>query len=64
MALRSTRTATQYASIRTSLFVGATLVLVLIGASLLVSQLEQLRERRKLLSALVASPSVSRSARC
>jgi predicted lysophospholipase L1 biosynthesis ABC-type transport system permease subunit len=29
-------------------------VLVLIGASLLVSQLEQLRERRRLLSALVA----------
>ncbi|MEV7342733.1 FtsX-like permease family protein [Streptomyces sp. NPDC093544] len=44
----------QYTSIRTGLFVGATAVLFLIGASLLVSQLEQLRERRKLLSALVA----------
>ncbi|WP_055689946.1 ABC transporter permease [Streptomyces prasinus] len=43
-----------YESIRTGLFVGAACVLVLIGASLLVSQLEQLRERRKLLSALVA----------
>ncbi|MEU9173995.1 FtsX-like permease family protein [Streptomyces sp. NPDC048420] len=43
-----------YASIRTGLFVGATCVLALIGASLLVSQLEQLRERKKLLSALVA----------
>ncbi|MER5718735.1 FtsX-like permease family protein [Streptomyces sp. NPDC002132] len=40
--------------IRTGLLVGATCVLALIGASLLVSQLEQLRERRKLLSSLVA----------
>ena len=40
--------------IRTGLFVGATCVLALIGASLLVSQLEQLRERKKLLSSLVA----------
>ncbi|MGQ4384248.1 ABC transporter permease [Streptomyces sp. SAS_270] len=44
----------RFTSIRTGLFVGATCVLVLIGASLLVSQLEQLRERKKLLSALVA----------
>ncbi len=44
----------RFTSIRTGLFVGATCVLFLIGASLLVSQLEQLRERRKLLSALVA----------
>ncbi|MFI0963213.1 ABC transporter permease [Streptomyces sp. NPDC021080] len=44
----------KFTSIRTGLFVGAACVLVLIGASLLVSQLEQLRERRKLLSALVA----------
>lgn len=43
-----------YDSIRTGLFIGASCVLMLIGASLLVSQLEQLRERRKLLSALVA----------
>ncbi|WP_338896328.1 ABC transporter permease [Streptomyces sp. TG1A-60] len=50
----STRRVDQFASIRTGLLVGATAVLVLIGASLLVSQLEQLRERRKLLSALVA----------
>lgn len=54
MTLRSTRTAGRFDSIRTGLFVGATLVLVLIGASLLVSQLEQLRERKKLLSSLVA----------
>ncbi|MFD0317035.1 ABC transporter permease [Streptomyces flavalbus] len=44
----------RYDSIRTGLLVGAACVLALIGASLLVSQLEQLRERRKLLSALVA----------
>ena len=44
----------RYAAIRTGLSVGAACVLALIGASLLVSQLEQLRERRKLLSALVA----------
>ncbi|MFE0508925.1 ABC transporter permease [Streptomyces sp. NPDC058964] len=44
----------QFRSIRTGLFVGATCVLLLIGASLLVSQLEQLRERKKLLSSLVA----------
>ncbi|MCF3132197.1 ABC transporter permease [Streptomyces olivochromogenes] len=44
----------EFRAIRTGLFVGATCVLVLIGASLLVSQLEQLRERKKLLSSLVA----------
>ncbi|MEU6810205.1 FtsX-like permease family protein [Streptomyces sp. NPDC046831] len=44
----------RFTSIRTGLFIGASCVLALIGASLLVSQLEQLRERRKLLSALVA----------
>ncbi|MFJ9901388.1 ABC transporter permease [Streptomyces sp. NPDC101152] len=52
--LTSTEQSLQFRSIRTGLFVGATCVLVLIGASLLVSQLEQLRERRKLLSSLVA----------
>jgi predicted lysophospholipase L1 biosynthesis ABC-type transport system permease subunit len=44
----------KYTSLRTGLFIGAVCVLALIGASLLVSQLEQLRERRKLLSVLVA----------
>ncbi|GGW88751.1 ABC transporter permease [Streptomyces lomondensis] len=44
----------RYDTIRTGLSVGAACVLALIGASLLVSQLEQLRERRKLLSSLVA----------
>ncbi|MER7759164.1 FtsX-like permease family protein [Streptomyces sp. NPDC097619] len=50
----STQQSNRFAAIRTGLFIGATGVLVLIGASMLVSQLEQLRERRKLLSALVA----------
>ncbi|QYX77760.1 ABC transporter permease [Streptomyces akebiae] len=50
----TTRRVDQFADIRTGLLVGAAAVLTLIGASLLVSQLEQLRERRKLLSALVA----------
>ncbi|MGW1161436.1 ABC transporter permease [Streptomyces sp. NPDC002519] len=50
----ATEQSVRFTSIRTGLFVGATCVLALIGASLLVSQLEQLRERRKLLSSLVA----------
>ncbi|MGW1727080.1 ABC transporter permease [Streptomyces sp. NPDC002306] len=54
MTWASTEQSRKYTSIRTGLFVGAVCVLALIGASLLVSQLEQLRERRKLLSALVA----------
>ncbi|WP_416972034.1 FtsX-like permease family protein [Streptomyces sp. 4F14] len=54
MMWHETRTSDEYAKIRTGLLVGATCVLGLIGASLLVSQLEQLRERRKLLSSLVA----------
>ncbi|MFF4587103.1 ABC transporter permease [Streptomyces sp. NPDC001388] len=49
-----TRQDTKFASIRTGLLVGSACVLLLIGASLLVSQLEQLRERKKLLSSLVA----------
>ncbi|MFD8980161.1 FtsX-like permease family protein [Streptomyces sp. NPDC059564] len=55
MTLKSTTTRDAgFAAIRIGLFFGTTGVLILIGASLLVSQLEQLRERRKLLSALVA----------
>ncbi|MGW4215452.1 ABC transporter permease [Streptomyces bacillaris] len=44
----------QYDSIQTGLKVGASAVLLLIAASMLVSQLEQLRERKRLLSVLVA----------
>lgn len=47
-------TVRSFENIRTGLFVGASCVLLLIGASLLVSQIEQLRERKKLLSVLVA----------
>ncbi|MCX5612486.1 ABC transporter permease [Streptomyces sp. NBC_00047] len=54
MTLRATKQDGGYSAIRTGLFFGATAVLILIGSSLLVSQLEQLRERKKLLSALVA----------
>ncbi|MEU6555228.1 FtsX-like permease family protein [Streptomyces sp. NPDC046915] len=53
-AWSATQEDAKYTSIRTGLFVGSVFVLALIGASLLVSQLEQLRERRNLLSALVA----------
>ncbi|WP_328423963.1 ABC transporter permease [Streptomyces sp. NBC_00443] len=52
--LAANRESLEFRSIRNGLFVGATCVLLLIGASLLVSQLEQLRERKKLLSSLVA----------
>ncbi|MGW6573213.1 ABC transporter permease [Streptomyces sp. NPDC054945] len=54
MTLRDTEQAAGFSSIRTGLFFGAAAVLVLIGAGLFVSQLEQLRERRRLLSSLVA----------
>ncbi|MFC9684485.1 ABC transporter permease [Streptomyces sp. NPDC056948] len=54
MTWHSVESNERYATIRTGLSVGAACVLALIGASLLVSQLEQLRERRKLLSSLVA----------
>ncbi|NUP37976.1 MAG: ABC transporter permease, partial [Streptomyces sp.] len=43
-----------YTHLRRGLFAGAVLTLVLIGASLLVGMLEQLRERRKQLAVLVA----------
>ncbi|MFJ2670560.1 FtsX-like permease family protein [Streptomyces sp. NPDC087525] len=44
----------QYASVQTGLFIGGTATMALIAASMLVSQIEQLRERRRLLSVLVA----------
>ncbi|MEW1614656.1 MULTISPECIES: FtsX-like permease family protein [unclassified Streptomyces] len=54
VTLQSVERDRQYASIQTALRVGASVVLLLIAASMLVSQLEQLRERRRLLSVLVA----------
>ncbi|GAB7104152.1 ABC transporter permease [Streptomyces phaeofaciens JCM 4814] len=53
-AWTASTTSDKFESLRTGLLVGAICVLLLIGASLLVAQLEQLRERRKLLSSLVA----------
>lgn len=44
----------QFSDIRRGLFIGATATLLLIGASMIVSTLEQLRERRRLLAVLVA----------
>ncbi|MFI9030576.1 ABC transporter permease [Streptomyces sp. NPDC053560] len=44
----------QYAGVRTAVYVGAVVVLLLIGAGLIVSTVEQLRERRRLLSVLDA----------
>ncbi len=47
-------TSTEFTTLRRGLLAGAVAVLVLIGASLLVSVLEQLRERKRLLAVLVA----------
>ncbi|MFE3515041.1 ABC transporter permease [Streptomyces sp. NPDC059166] len=44
----------QYESVQTGLRIGAVVTLLLIAASMLVSQLAQLRERKRLLSVLVA----------
>ncbi|WP_328330813.1 MULTISPECIES: FtsX-like permease family protein [unclassified Streptomyces] len=53
-ALHETHEDNRFASVRKGLYIGAAAVLLLIGASLLVSVLEQLRDRRKLLAALTA----------
>lgn len=47
-------TDSQFALMRRAMFAGATLVMILIGFSLLLTALEQLRERRRLLAVLVA----------
>jgi hypothetical protein len=44
----------KFASLRRAVFAGAVLTLLLVGASLLVSLLEQVRERRRLLATLAA----------
>ncbi|MGW0537092.1 ABC transporter permease [Streptomyces sp. NPDC003032] len=54
MTLRAVERDKQYASIHTGLQIGAVATMALIAASMLVSMLEQLRERRKLLAALTA----------
>ncbi|WP_432040081.1 ABC transporter permease [Streptomyces cucumeris] len=52
--LTSTSESNQFATLRKALLIGATATLLLIGASMIVSTLEQLRERKRLLSVLVA----------
>jgi ABC-type antimicrobial peptide transport system permease subunit len=52
--LQANREASQFTNIRRGLFIGLVVTLLLIGVSLLVSTLEQLQERRRLLAVLVA----------
>jgi ABC-type antimicrobial peptide transport system permease subunit len=54
MTISGTSTKASYTQLRRGLYAGATLTMVLIGASLLVTILEQLRDRKKLLAVLVA----------
>ncbi|MFJ8579266.1 FtsX-like permease family protein [Micromonospora sp. NPDC093277] len=53
-ALTGMRESSQFANVRRGLLAGAVVTLLLIGVSMLVGVLEQLRERRRLLAALVA----------
>ncbi|AVT31932.1 hypothetical protein C6361_23435 [Plantactinospora sp. BC1] len=52
--LRATEEVTRFAQLRRGLYVGVVATLLLLGASLLVGILEQLRERRRALAVLVA----------
>ena len=52
--VQASRVDSKFAKVRRGLLIGVTAMLLLIGASLLVSMLEQLRERRRLLAMLVA----------
>ncbi|RKN07644.1 ABC transporter permease [Streptomyces radicis] len=52
--LESQRVSDELADVQRALLIGATGVMAVITASMIVSMLEQLRERRRLLSALVA----------
>ncbi|WP_079038249.1 FtsX-like permease family protein [Streptomyces sp. NBRC 110028] len=54
ITLTSSSQSAAFQTIRTSLFIGATATLLLIGASMIVTTLEQLRDRKRLLSVLVA----------
>ncbi|WP_343449760.1 FtsX-like permease family protein [Micromonospora oryzae] len=54
MALDEERQATQFVNVKRGLFVGVVVTLLLLGASMLVGVLEQLRERRRLLAMLAA----------
>ncbi|MFJ5706009.1 FtsX-like permease family protein [Streptomyces sp. NPDC093105] len=52
--LSDTEQSARFLSVRTGILVGSTLTMLLVAASLLVTTLEQLRDRRRLLSSLVA----------
>ncbi|MEU5218871.1 FtsX-like permease family protein [Streptomyces sp. NPDC020807] len=52
--LQDTQASAQFSSVRTGILVGSTLTMLLVAASLLVTTLEQLRDRKRLLSSLVA----------
>jgi hypothetical protein len=52
--LETTRVDNKFANVRRGLFAGSVATLLLIGSSMLVTALEQLRERQRLLAALVA----------
>ncbi|MFE6226544.1 FtsX-like permease family protein [Microtetraspora glauca] len=52
--LSETEQSARFLSVRTGILVGSTLTMLLVAASLLVTTLEQLRDRRRLLSSLVA----------
>jgi hypothetical protein len=53
-ALAATRGSRRFATLRRAVLAGAALTLMLVGASLLVSLLEQVRDRRRLLAVLAA----------
>ncbi|WP_406061744.1 ABC transporter permease [Streptomyces sp. NBC_01077] len=52
--LADTQQDAAFSSVRTGILVGSTLTMLLVAASLLVATLEQLRDRKRLLSSLVA----------
>ncbi|MFJ7956619.1 FtsX-like permease family protein [Streptomyces sp. NPDC096319] len=52
--LKETERDAAFSSVRTGILVGSTLTMLLVAASLLVATLEQLRDRKRLLSSLVA----------
>ncbi|WP_329282560.1 FtsX-like permease family protein [Streptomyces sp. NBC_00691] len=52
--LEDTQRDAAFSSVRTGILVGSTLTMLLVAASLLVATLEQLRDRKRLLSSLVA----------
>jgi hypothetical protein len=54
MRLTNSSQSAEFRTIRNVLFIGATATLLLIGASMIVTTLEQLRDRKRLLSVLVA----------